>query len=69
MFFKGAKQLLGPGKCQLSDFDAQIADTTIIMIQHILLTLQYRMEYYESKGEPFENLRECIIMSRLNERL
>ena len=39
------------------------------MIQHILLTLQYRMEYYESKGALFENLREGIIQSRLNERL
>jgi predicted nucleic acid-binding Zn finger protein len=69
VFFKEAKQLLGLGKCQSNDFDAQIADTTITMIQHILLTLQYRMEYYESKGALFENLREGIIQSRLNERL
>jgi predicted nucleic acid-binding Zn finger protein len=69
VFFKEAKQLLGLGKCQSNDFDAQIADTTITMIQHILLTLQYRMEHYESKGALFEDLREGIIQSRLNERL
>ena len=39
------------------------------MIQHILLTLQYRMEHYESKGALFENIKEGIIQSRLNERL
>jgi predicted nucleic acid-binding Zn finger protein len=68
-FIKKAKQLLGLGRCQSNDFDAQIADTTITMIQHILLTLQYRMEHYESKGALFENLKEGIIQSRLNERL
>jgi len=54
---------------QSNDFDAQITDTTITMIQHILLTLQYRMEHYETKGALFENLREGIVQSRLNERL
>ncbi|MCF8380864.1 MAG: transposase [Bacteroidales bacterium] len=32
VFFKEAKQLLGLGRCQSTDFDAQIADTTITMI-------------------------------------
>ncbi len=67
--FKEAKQLLGLGKCQSNDFDAQIADTTITMIQHILLTLKYRFEHYESKGALFDQVREGIIQSRLNERL
>ena len=69
VFFKEAKQLLGLGKCQSNDFDAQIADTTITMIQHILLILKYRFENYESKGALFENIREGIVQSRLNERL
>lgn len=69
VFFKEAKQLLGLGKCQSNDFDAQIADTTITMIQHILLTLKYRFEHYETKGELFNHLREGIIQTRLNERL
>ena len=69
VFFKEAKQLLGLGKCQSNDFDAQIADTTITMIQHILLTLKYRFEHYESKGALFEQVREDVVQSRLNERL
>jgi len=69
VFFKEAKQLLGLGKCQSNDFDAQIADTTITMIQYILLTLKYRFEHYETKGALFNHLREGIIESRLNERL
>ncbi|NBC83674.1 MAG: transposase [Bacteroidetes bacterium] len=69
VFFKEAKQLLGLGRCQSNDFDAQIADTTITMIQHILLTLKFRFEHYETKGALFSHIREGIIQSRLNERL
>ncbi len=69
VFFKEAKQLLGLGKCQSNDFDAQIADTTITMIQHTLLNLKYRFEHYESKGALFEQVRESVTQSRLNERL
>jgi hypothetical protein len=69
VFFKEAKQLLGLGRCQSNDFDAQIADTTITMIQHILLTLKFRFEHYETKGALFNQVREGIIQSRLNERL
>jgi len=69
VFFKEAKQLLGLGKCQSNDFDAQIADTTITMIQYILLTLKYRFEHYETKGALFNQVKEGIIQSRLDERL
>ena len=69
VFFKESKQLLGLGRCQSNDFDAQIADTTITMVQYILLTLKYRYEHYESKGGLFANVKEGIIQSRLNERL
>ncbi len=69
VFFKEAKQLLGLGRCQSNDFDAQIADTTITMIQHMLLTLKYRFEHYETKGALFNHVREEIIQSRLDERL
>ena len=69
MAFKEAKQLLGLGIFQSNDFDAQIADTTITMIQHILLTMKYRFEHYESKGALFKPVREGVIQSRLDERL
>lgn len=69
VFFKEAKQLLGLGRCQSKDFDAQVADTTITMIQHMMLTLKYRFEHYETKGALFKHVREGIIESRLDERL
>jgi predicted nucleic acid-binding Zn finger protein len=69
VFFKEGKQLLGLGKYQSNDFDAQVADTTITMIQHMLLTLNYRFEHYETKGALFNHVREGIIQSLLDERL
>jgi predicted nucleic acid-binding Zn finger protein len=69
VFFKESKQLLGLGKCQSNDFDAQIADITITMIQHILLTLKYRFDTYESKGALFDQVKENIIQYRLDERI
>ena len=69
VFFKESKQLLGLGKCQSNDFDAQIADITITMIQHILLTLKYRFDTYESKGVLFDQVKENIIQYRLDERI
>jgi predicted nucleic acid-binding Zn finger protein len=69
VFFKEAKQLLQLGKCQSNDFDAQIAETTITMVQHLMLTLRYRFDKYETKGALFEHIKEDIIQHRLNERL
>jgi predicted nucleic acid-binding Zn finger protein len=69
VFFKEGKQLLGLGRCQSNDFDAQIADTTVTMIQHILLTLKFRFEHYETKGALFNHVKEGIIQFRLDERL
>jgi len=69
VFFKEAKQLLGLGKCQSNDFDAQIADATMVMIQHLIVTLRFRYEHYESRGAIFEQDRERAIRYSLGERL
>jgi len=69
VFFKESKQLFGLGKCQSNDFDAQIAGLTITMIQHIILTLRYRFEKYESKGGLFRKITGEIIEQKLNQRL
>ena len=69
VFFKESKQLLGLGKCQSNDFDAQVADLTITMVQHLILTLRFRFEHYESKGVLFAKLKEQATQYRLNERL
>jgi hypothetical protein len=39
------------------------------MIQHIMLTLKFRFEHYETKGALFNHVKEGIIESRLDERL
>ena len=69
VFFKESKQLLGLGKCQSNDFDAHIADLTITMIQHIILTLRYRFDKYESKGRLFSEIRSEMMEQKLNQRL
>lgn len=69
VFFKEAKQLLGLGKCQSNDFDAQIADATITMVQHILLTCRFRYENYESKTGMFAQIKEETTLQRLDQRL
>ena len=41
VFFKEAKQLLGLGKSQSTNFDVQVAQTTITMIPFLLVSLKY----------------------------
>jgi len=69
VFFKEAKQYLNLGKSESNDFDAQIADTTISMIQYIVLTFYKRFLAYETTGELFRqsqaNLIELTIASRI----
>jgi len=69
VLFKECKQLLKLGKCQSSNLDAQIAETTISLIQYIMLSLKHRFEVYESKGEIFKELHQQAVISTLNERL
>lgn len=69
VFFKESKQMLGLGKSQSEDFDAQVADTTITMIQYIFLALGNRIEKYESLGKLFENTKEAIVELKLHDRL
>lgn len=69
VFFKEAKQLLGLGKSQSTNFDAQIAQTTVTMIQYLLVSLKYRMEAYETIGGMFKNIKQEYIEHNLNERL
>ncbi len=69
VFFKESKQLLGLGKSQSTDFDTQIADATIVMIQHIFLSIKNRMENYESLGKLFENTKAECLELKLHDRL
>lgn len=69
VFFKEAKQLIGLGKNQSTNFDVQIAQTTITMIQYLLISLKYRMEAYETIGGLFRDMKQDYIEHKLNERL
>lgn len=69
VFFKESKQMLGLERSQGNDFDTQIADTTITMVQYIFLALRNRIDKYESLGKLFENTKEDIIEMKLHERL
>ena len=51
----------GLGKYQSTNFDAQVTDTTVTMVQYILLTLKYRFEHYEPKGVLFAQVKDWII--------
>jgi len=69
VFFKESKQYLGLGKCQSQDFDAQIAHTTICMIQYNLLSVAKRFTHYESLGELFRNTKAETIQLTVAEQL
>ena len=69
VFNKEAKGLLNLGGCQSSNFDAQIADTTISMIAYIMLSFRFRYDNYESKGALYRSMNaECLRMT-LDRRL
>ena len=69
VFFKETKQLLNLGKNQSTNFDVQIAQTTITMIQYQLLSLKFRMEAYQTIGGMFKDVKQDIIEHKLNERI
>lgn len=69
VFFKESKQLLELGKSQSTNFDLQIAQTTITMIQYLLISLKYRAEAYETIGGLFADIKQDYIEYKLNERL
>ena len=69
VFFKESKQHLGLGKCQSQDFDAQIAHSTICMIQYNLLSVAKRFAEYETIGALFRNTKADTIQLTVTERI
>lgn len=69
VFFKESKQYLNLGGCQSKNFEAQIADTTVTMIQYILLTLRKRFDDYETRGEIFRATGEEMMEQKMHIRL
>ncbi len=54
--FKECKQNLGLGKCQSRDFSAQIAHSTICLIQYNILSVSRRFSKYETIGGLFRDI-------------
>lgn len=58
VFFKEAKQYFGLGKSKSQDFDAQIADISLAMIEYNVFSLAKRYDAYESMGGLFEHVQD-----------
>lgn len=69
VFFKETKQYFQLAKCQSRDFDAQIADTSICMIQYNIFSLAKRFSNYETLGELFDDTKEFILELTVCQRL
>ena len=69
VYFKEAKTYFGLGKSQSRDFDAQIADISISMIQYNLFSLAKRFTSYETLGALFKETRETMIELTICKRL
>lgn len=69
VMFRECKQLFQMGACQSNNLDHQIAHITISMFQHILLTILYRFEAYESRGELFETVENLLDRATLADRI
>jgi hypothetical protein len=69
VFFKECKQYLRLGKCESRDFDAQIAATTLCMLQYNLLSVVKRFEGYESFGALFREAKAQMLELNVKERI
>ena len=69
VMFKECRQYLGLGSYQGTDFDAQIADNTLCLMTHMILTLAKRFGEYETMGDLFRQEREDLLMLTLWKRI
>lgn len=61
VLIKECRQYLGLGSFQGTDFDGQIADCTLCLMTHLVLTLGKRFSEYETMGEIFREKREQLL--------
>lgn len=69
VLFKECKQYLRLGSGQNTDFDGQIADITITLATHTILSLQKRFSSYETMGELFRESQQHLLELTLWNRL
>ena len=63
------KQYLGLGRCQSTDFDAQIADCTLALATYTMLTLYKRFGDYETMGALFRQAQGDLMPLTLWQRI
>jgi len=69
VFFKESKQFFCLGKSQSQDFDAQIADISIAMIEYNVFSLAKRFEAYETMGDLFEHSKQQAVELTISLRI
>ena len=69
VFFKDCKQYLDLGKNQSTDFDAQIADATLVCIRYIMFSLYKRVHAYKSIGLLFFNNKKDFMVRHIGFRV
>lgn len=69
VYFKESKQYLRLGKCESQDFDAQIAHTTICMLQYNIFATAKRFGEYETLGELFRQAKKDNVEATINEKI
>jgi len=69
VFFNECKGILQLGKCTASDFDAHIADISLIMFRYILLSYYKRIHYNQTMGDLFHALQESVAEENVVGRL
>lgn len=69
VFYKECKQYLGLGKCQSQDFAAQIAHTSICILQYNILSVVKRFESYETMGILFREIQQETLELTICERI
>ena len=57
VFFKESKQYFGLGKSLSQDFDAQVADISLAMIEYNVFSLAKRFEAYETMGGLYKHVK------------
>lgn len=68
VMYRECKQHLGLGRCQSNDFDALIADTTLVFVTYTMLSFYKRINAYETMGALFRCLQEEVFAVTLWQR-
>lgn len=69
VFFRDCKQNLGFSHCQSLDFDAQIANISIVFMNYLILALKKRFQDYETLGVLFMHFKEMMLKRTIVQKI